>query len=50
MGDHSLGAHAAILRDLLDRLEIERVWLFWSDVGGRVLMRPVPRTGRAAWL
>jgi len=26
-----------------------RVWLFWSDVGGRVLMRPVPRTGRAAW-
>ena len=25
------------------------VWLFWSDVGGRVLMRPVPRTGRAAW-
>ena len=27
-----------------------RVWLFWSDVGGRVLMRPVPRTGRAAWL
>jgi hypothetical protein len=26
-----------------------RVWLFWSDVGERVLMRPVPRTGRAAW-
>jgi|ERR1019366_7499953 hypothetical protein len=29
--------------------ELFRVWLFWSDVGGRVLMRPVPRTGRAAW-
>jgi len=30
-------------------VEIDRVWLFWSDVGERVLMRPVPRTGRAAW-
>jgi hypothetical protein len=29
--------------------DMERVWLFWSDVGGRVLTRPVPRTGRAAW-
>jgi len=38
---------------LFDALHIQRelfrVWLFWSDVGGRVLMRPVPRTGRAAW-
>ena len=31
------------------RHEIDGVWLFWSDVGERVLMRPVPRTGRAAW-
>ena len=32
-----------------DAEEMIWVWLFWSDVGGRVLMRPVPRTGRAAW-
>jgi hypothetical protein len=34
---------------LATALGINRVWLFWSDVGERVLMRPVPRTGRAAW-
>jgi len=40
-------AHGLGMCRLVD--ETTRVWLFWSDVGGRVLMRPVPRTGRAAW-
>ncbi|WP_377641145.1 alpha/beta fold hydrolase [Oryzobacter terrae] len=38
MGDYSLGAHAATLRDLLDRLEIERVTLVGHSLGGGIAM------------
>ena len=34
MGDYSLGAHAATLRDLLDRLGIDRVTLVGHSLGG----------------
>jgi pimeloyl-ACP methyl ester carboxylesterase len=39
MGDYSLGAHAATLRDLLDRLEIERVTLVGHSLGGGIAMQ-----------
>ena len=38
MGDYSLGAHAATLRDLLDRLEVERVTLVGHSLGGGIAM------------
>ena len=38
MGDYSLGAHAATLRDLLDRLEIDRVTLIGHSLGGGIAM------------
>jgi pimeloyl-ACP methyl ester carboxylesterase len=38
MGDYSLGAHAATLRDLLDRLGIERVTLVGHSLGGGISM------------
>ncbi len=38
MGDYSLGAHAATLRDLLDRLDIERVTLVGHSLGGGIAM------------
>lgn len=38
MGDYSLGAHAATLRDLLDRLEIEQVTLVGHSLGGGIAM------------
>ncbi len=34
MGDYSLGAHAATLRDLIDELGIERVTLLGHVLGG----------------
>jgi pimeloyl-ACP methyl ester carboxylesterase len=39
MGDYSLGAHAAFLRDLLDRLEIDRVTLVGHSFGGGIAMQ-----------
>lgn len=39
MGDYSLGAHAAILRDLLDRLGIDRVTLVGHSFGGGIAMQ-----------
>ena len=38
VGDYSLGAHAATLRDLLDRLGIERVSLVGHSLGGGIAM------------
>ena len=38
IGDYSLGAHAATLRDLLDRLGIERVTLVGHSLGGGIAM------------
>ena len=38
VGDYSLGAHAATLRDLLDRLGIERVTLVGHSLGGGIAM------------
>ncbi len=38
MGDYSLGAHAATLRDLLDRLEIDTVTLVGHSLGGGIAM------------
>lgn len=38
MGDYSLGSHAATLRDLLDRLGIERVTLVGHSLGGGIAM------------
>ena len=38
MGDYSLGAHAATLRDLLDRLEIDRVTLVGHSLGGGIAL------------
>lgn len=35
-GDYSLGAHAAMLRDLIDRLGIERVTLVGHSLGGGI--------------
>ena len=39
MGDYSLGAHAAILRDLLDRLGIDRVTLVGHSFGGGIAIQ-----------
>jgi pimeloyl-ACP methyl ester carboxylesterase len=39
MGDYSLGAHAAILRDLLDWLEIDQVTLVGHSFGGGIAMQ-----------
>jgi pimeloyl-ACP methyl ester carboxylesterase len=38
LGDYSLGAHAATLRDLLDRLGIEQVTLVGHSLGGGIAM------------
>jgi pimeloyl-ACP methyl ester carboxylesterase len=38
VGDYSLGAHAATLRDLLDRLGIERVTLVGHSLGGGIAL------------
>ena len=38
-GDYSLGAHAATLRDLLNRLGIERVTLVGHSLGGGIAMQ-----------
>jgi pimeloyl-ACP methyl ester carboxylesterase len=38
MGDYSLGAHAATLRDLLDLLDIDRVILVGHSFGGGIAM------------
>jgi pimeloyl-ACP methyl ester carboxylesterase len=39
MGDYSLGAHAATLRDLLDLLGIDRVTLIGHSFGGGIAMQ-----------
>jgi len=39
MGDYSLGAHAATLRDLLDHLGIDRVTLVGHSFGGGIAMQ-----------
>ena len=39
IGDYSLGAHAATLRDLLDRLGIDRVTLVGHSFGGGIAMQ-----------
>jgi pimeloyl-ACP methyl ester carboxylesterase len=38
VGDYSLGAHAATLRDLIDRLDIEQVTLVGHSLGGGISM------------
>jgi pimeloyl-ACP methyl ester carboxylesterase len=38
MGDYSLGVHAATLRDLLDRLKIDRATLVGHSFGGGIAM------------
>ena len=39
VGDYSIGSHAAILRDLVDRLGIERVTLVGHSLGGGIAMQ-----------
>src|SRR4029079_6651118 len=39
MGDYSLGAHAATLRDLLDLLGVDRVTLVGHSFGGGIAMQ-----------
>ncbi len=39
MGDYSLGAHAATLRDLLDQLGIDQVTLVGHSLGGGIAMQ-----------
>lgn len=39
MGDYSLGAHAATLRDLLDRLSIDRATLVGHSLGGGIALQ-----------
>ena len=39
MGDYSIGAHAAALRDLLDHLELDRVTLVGHSLGGGITMQ-----------
>lgn len=38
MGDYSLGAHAATLRDLLDRLGVDKVTIVGHSLGGGISM------------
>ena len=38
-GDYSIGAHAATLRDLLDRLDVDRVTLVGHSLGGGIAMQ-----------
>jgi pimeloyl-ACP methyl ester carboxylesterase len=38
VGDYSLGAHAGTLRDLLDRLDVERVTLVGHSLGGGIAL------------
>ncbi len=38
-GDHSLGAHASILRDLLGALDVERATVVGHSLGGGVVMQ-----------
>lgn len=48
--DYSLSSHAATLRDLLDRLEIETVTLVGHSLGVSIAMQfllPLSRAGRA---
>lgn len=37
--DYSLGAHANVMRDLLDRLEVEKVFLVGHSLGGGIAMQ-----------
>ena len=39
MGDYSLGAHAATLRDLLDQLDIDKVTLVGHSFGGGIALQ-----------
>jgi len=39
VGDYSLGAHAATVRDLLDQLEIERVTIVGHSLGGGISLQ-----------
>jgi len=39
VGDYSLGSHAATLRDLLDRLAVDRVTLVGHSLGGGIAMQ-----------
>lgn len=39
MGDYSLGAHAAALRDLLDHVDVERVTLVGHSLGGGIALQ-----------
>ena len=39
IGDYSLGAHAATLRDLLDQLGIDQVTLVGHSLGGGIAMQ-----------
>lgn len=39
MGDYSLSSHAATLRDLLDRLEVDQVTLVGHSLGGGIAMQ-----------
>jgi pimeloyl-ACP methyl ester carboxylesterase len=39
MGDYSLGAHAATLRDLLDRLGVQQVTIVGHSLGGGIAMQ-----------
>jgi pimeloyl-ACP methyl ester carboxylesterase len=39
MGDYSLGAHAATLRDMLDQLGIDRLTLVGHSLGGGIAMQ-----------
>lgn len=39
VGDYSISAHAAILRDLLDHLEVDRVTLVGHSLGGGIAMQ-----------
>ncbi|HKX66096.1 MAG TPA: alpha/beta fold hydrolase [Intrasporangium sp.] len=39
MGDYSLGSHAATLRDLLDRLDIDTVTLVGHSLGGGIALQ-----------
>jgi pimeloyl-ACP methyl ester carboxylesterase len=39
IGDYSLGAHAATLRDLLDHLEVDKVTLIGHSLGGGIALQ-----------